>query len=198
MELTICQCWGLCWRLVLMTIHDVMKLDILRPTVGCGECTAQRVGRGIWTTALPNLIEILCKIFSLFTISSSGSWSCLVRWMSSAFTLSCKMSPPCSGFSKCWPSNPFYTCTTNTDEFRNAIMQSLANIYVLLLLLLLVSSIYFLDCKRIFLDHPWRGHFSHAGLVATEMGSPLVIMILHWAMCLWWNGWGEVQWCKRS
>ena len=24
-------------RLVLMTIHDVMKLDILRPTVGCGE-----------------------------------------------------------------------------------------------------------------------------------------------------------------
>ena len=30
-----------------MTIHDVMKLDILRPTVGCGECTAQRVGRGI-------------------------------------------------------------------------------------------------------------------------------------------------------
>eukprot|EP00913_Durusdinium_trenchii_P012877 g12092.t1 len=33
--------------LVLMTIHDVMKLDILRPTVGCGEFSGYRNGEPI-------------------------------------------------------------------------------------------------------------------------------------------------------
>lgn len=49
-----------CWRLVLMTIHDVMKLDILRPTVGCGECTAQRVEEAYE----PLLIPIWSKFYA--------------------------------------------------------------------------------------------------------------------------------------
>lgn len=39
-------------RLVLMTIHDVMKLDILRPTVGCGEWGTTRPSRGEVDTQL--------------------------------------------------------------------------------------------------------------------------------------------------
>ena len=33
--------WRLVARLVLMTVHDVMKLDILRPIVGVGELNPQ-------------------------------------------------------------------------------------------------------------------------------------------------------------